>query len=62
MSAVAYLNSVEGGQTLFPLVDLSLVPEAGKLVLFPSSYPWLHHALAPDGGAKYSMVTWFNGY
>jgi hypothetical protein len=60
LSALVYLNSVKGGDTVFPEWDTTIHPEPGKMVVFPSSYPWQHTALPPDEGAKYSLVTWLD--
>tara|TARA_B110001454_G_C12712858_1_gene431413 strand:- start:1575 stop:2159 length:585 start_codon:yes stop_codon:yes gene_type:complete len=60
LSVIVYLNSVEGGETVFPEWDAAIRPEPGRMLVFPSSYPWQHVALPPDEGAKYSLVTWFH--
>jgi len=60
LSVLIYLNSVEGGETLFPEWDVTFRPEPGMMLVFPSSYPWQHAALPPDEGAKYSLVNWFH--
>lgn len=63
ISALLYLNDVEeGGETWFDKFGLSIKPEAGKLVLFPSNYAYSHQALPPVSGDKYIAVTWFGQY
>lgn len=60
ISALMYLNDVEeGGETYFDVFDLTVVPKAGRLVLFPSTFPYSHEARNPISGNKYVLVTWF---
>lgn len=59
-SAVLYLNDVEeGGETHFPVFDVSVKPEKNKLVLFPSNYMYKHAALPPISNEKFCIVTWY---
>jgi hypothetical protein len=60
MSALLYLNDVaEGGETYFDKFDLSITPKSGRLVLFPSNYPYSHVAKPVILGKKYVAVAWF---
>lgn len=60
ISALIYLNDVEdGGETYFNQFDLSITPKAGRVVLFPSTFPYSHEARLPRSGNKYVLVTWF---
>lgn len=60
ISAILYLNDVEeGGETYFDQIDLTVVPQEGRLVLFPSTFPYSHEARNPLSGNKYVVVTWF---
>jgi hypothetical protein len=60
MSAILYLNDVEeGGETYFDQFDISVQPKAGRLVLFPATFPYSHEARHPISGNKYVLVTWF---
>jgi len=60
LSYVAFLNDdFEGGQLEFPYFDLTVKPEAGKVILFPSNFPYSHIAHPVQDGSKYSMVTWY---
>jgi hypothetical protein len=60
ISAILYLNDVEeGGDTYFDQFDMSVQPKAGRLVLFPSTFPYSHEARTPVSGNKYILVTWF---
>ena len=59
ISALVYMNDVpEGGETYFPLFDVSVEPKQGRLVIFPSNYAYLHEARPPSSGVKYSMAIW----
>ena len=59
-SSLLYLNNVDqGGETYFTKFDLSIKPQAGKLVFFPSNYPFSHEAKPPEFGEKFVAVTWF---
>lgn len=61
ISALIYMNDVaEGGETRFTLFDESVRPKRGRLVIFPSNYAYVHEALAPISGVKYSMAVWTN--
>ena len=58
VSLVAYPNDdYEGGELYFRLQDLTLKPEAGDLVIFPSNFMYPHRALPVTSGTKYSIVT-----
>lgn len=60
MSALLYLNDVEdGGETYFNIIDISIKPKAGRLVLFPSNYVYSHAANIPISNEKFALVTWF---
>lgn len=59
VSCICYLNdNYEGGELEFPNFGVKIKPEAGMLILFPSSYPYLHHAHSIKNGVKYNLVTW----
>lgn len=61
ISAVVYLNDVEeGGETFFDQFDTGFTPIAGRLVIFPSTFPYSHEARVPISGNKYILVTWFS--
>lgn len=62
LSLVSFVNDgFSGGELVFPLIDASIKPSAGSVVLFPSNFPYYHYA-APvgknDESIKYSLVTW----
>jgi hypothetical protein len=59
-SLVACLGAPEsGGELEFPNFDVTIKPEAGSVIMFPSNFPYMHIAHPVTGGTKYSMVTWF---
>lgn len=56
-SIVAYLNdNYEGGEIYFPRFDLTIKPEPGDVVIFPSTYVYEHASQPMISGAKYSIV------
>lgn len=60
LSLVAYMNDdYEGGELDFPAYGLTVKPEAGMVLLFPSGYQHKHTARPVSSGTKYSFVTWF---
>jgi len=61
ISSVMYLNDgYEGGELWFPYIDLTLKPEYGDIVLFPSTYIYSHASLPVKSGTKYAAVTMFD--
>jgi hypothetical protein len=59
-SMLIYLNDVDfGGETYFDKIDLTVKPNIGNLVIFPSDYVYSHEALAPISGEKFVIATWF---
>jgi hypothetical protein len=57
VSAVAYLNDdYEGGEIVFPRFNLSIKPEPGDLVVFPSTFIYEHSSEPILNGTKYSIV------
>lgn len=59
-SAVLYLNDIDdGGETHFELFNISVQPKAGRLVIFPANYPYIHQAKTPKSQDKFCVVTWF---
>lgn len=54
-----YLNDVEeGGETEFLYLSKRVKPKKGRLVIFPSNYPWAHRGNPPLSGTKYIMTGW----
>ncbi len=58
--ALWYLNDVPepGGETEFPLHEVQVRPEEGKLVLFPPFWTHPHRAAPVNQGVKYIATTW----
>jgi hypothetical protein len=58
--ALWYLNDVAGpgGETEFPLQDIKVLPEEGKLVLFLPFWSHVHRAVTVEKGVKYIATTW----
>lgn len=57
VSIVAYLNDdYEGGEIWFPRFDLTIKPEPGDIVVFPSTYVYEHASKDMISGTKYSVV------
>lgn len=58
VSLVGYLNDdYEGGEIFFRLQGLTIKPDAGDLLIFPSNYMYPHRAMPVKTGVKYSLVT-----
>lgn len=59
ISALAYLNDdYTGGEIEFPNFNVKIKPQAGMLILFPSTFPYTHIAHPIIEGTKYAIVTW----
>lgn len=57
VSLVAYLNDdYSGGELYFPRFDLTIKPDAGDIVFFPSTYIYEHASKPMIDGTKYSIV------
>ena len=58
-SVLVYLNTVEdGGETVFPLHDVSCSPMVGRICIWPSGFPYLHYGKMPVSDSKYAINTW----
>ena len=62
VSMVFYLNdNYEGGEIEFPEQGISIQPEAGSLIVFPSNKPYYHDPKPVISGTKYMIpLFWFN--
>jgi predicted 2-oxoglutarate/Fe(II)-dependent dioxygenase YbiX len=59
ISVVYFLNDdFEGGQLIFPDLDLKIKPEAGTMICFPSTHLYYHGVSPVISGHRYTMVTW----
>jgi len=60
LSGLFYLNDdYDGGDLHFPRQNVTVKPETGMLVLFPSFHTHAHSSLPIKSGTKYAIVTWF---
>ena len=58
LTFIWYLNDVyEDGYTEFS-TGLKIQPEAGKIVIFPALWPWMHRGVAPKSEYKYICTGW----
>lgn len=61
LSVVVFCNgNFTGGELYFPRQKVKIKPEAGDVVLFPSSITHPHASLPVREGTKYSVVTWYH--
>ena len=65
-TAILYLNDgFEGGETNFPLLNLTVKPEQGSLLyfeykyLYELNYKTIHQGMPVKDGVKYIMTFWF---
>ena len=59
ISIVGYLNdNFDGGETYFDRQDVTVKPEAGAIVAFPSYYTHPHASLPIRNGQKYAFTSW----
>ena len=57
ISLLWYLNDVdEGGETQF-MSGETIKPKQGRLVIFPSTWTYVHRGLAPISNKKYAMTS-----
>lgn len=62
---ILYLNDVAvGGETEFLFDDnggyFKVQPKAGRLVIHPASWPYIHRGNMPVSNDKYIVTTWLN--
>jgi prolyl 4-hydroxylase len=55
VTGIIYLNDPEGGETIFPDLDLSIAPETGKLLVFPPLWLFPHEGRPPRSIPKYIL-------
>ena len=58
--AIWYLNDVPGpgGETEFRFQQIKVLPQTGKLVLFPPFWTHEHRGVTLEAGVKYIATTW----
>jgi len=61
ISGVMYLNDdYDGGEIDFPNQGVSIKPKAGSIIIFPSTYPYVHHPKKINSGNKYMVpLFWY---
>jgi hypothetical protein len=56
-----YLNTVEeGGETEFLYQSQRVKPVKGRIVIWPSGFPYVHRGNPPLSGEKYIVTSWIN--
>ena len=56
---IIYLNDIStGGETEF-MDEIKIIPSAGKIVLFPAAWPYIHKGHIPVTDDKYIITSWF---
>jgi prolyl 4-hydroxylase len=58
MTAFIYLNGPAGGETVFPNLNISITPEAGKLLAFPPLWLFPHAGRPTQSSPKYILHTY----
>jgi hypothetical protein len=54
-----YLNDVEeGGETEFLHFSKRIKPKAGRIVIWPAGFPYVHRGNPPLSGEKYLLTSW----
>ena len=57
ISSVVYLNdNYEGGEIYYPRHDLKIKPQAGDILINPSTFVYEHASLEVISGNKYAVV------
>jgi len=60
LSAIFYLNDeIDGGEIFFERTQLTVRPQRGLLLAFPSDAEHVHEVLPVRSGARYTMPIWF---
>jgi hypothetical protein len=61
LSSVMYLNDdYEGGEMIFQNSGISIKPEAGSIIYFPSNFLYVHEVAEIKSGTRYSMPHWYH--
>ena len=60
VSVSAYLNdNYDGGEIEFPHFGIKHKPSSGDVIVFSSSYPYLHKVHPTKNGIRYAVVNWY---
>ncbi len=57
LTAISYLNTPGGGETVFPDLDVTVTPAPGRMVVFPPLWTFPHAGLPPRDQPKYILLT-----
>jgi hypothetical protein len=57
-SSLLPLRVVEGGETVFPQLDVRIAARQGRLLAFPPYWMFQHAGLPPLSGDKYILSTY----
>lgn len=61
LSVVMYLNNdYEGGEMVFPNSNVTIKPDPGSIVFFPSNFLYVHEVKPITSGVRYSMPHWYH--
>ena len=61
LSVLLYLNDdYNGGEITFRQSGVTIKPEAGSLVFFPSNFLYVHEVAPVVKGPRYALPTWFH--
>lgn len=56
---ILFLNEgFNGGETEFLYLSKRISAQPGRLIIFPTNYPWTHRGNPPLSGVKYIMTGW----
>ena len=59
LTYMIYLNDVdEGGETEFLHQSIRVKPKAGRIVIWPAAFPYMHRGNPPLKGEKYIITSW----
>lgn len=61
LSVVMYLNDdYEGGEISFPQVGVTIKPESGSIIFFPSNFVFTHAVSEMKNGTRYALPNWYH--
>lgn len=61
LSVVMYLNDdYIGGEISFPCVGVTVKPEAGSIIFFPSNFVFTHEVAEIKEGVRYALPNWYH--
>lgn len=61
LSTVGYLNdNYDGGEIHFPYVNITIKPEAGSVIFFPSNFIYVHEVRPMMNGTRYAVPQWYH--